>query len=255
MIKRSYLMRMLADLMRLSFISHEHRSWLESCLFGQTKEDIDMRKILILWAIMFMQPTFALSEEMAVFPSMPEYKNYGPSNLYHFVCLNAQTNSPTFSLKISLEANYCTSGTSWIVLDDIYRASLWKNEYTGDGMLLWCKTGPEDGDIGCNMVYYVNQINRTISVRSIPDIVKNFDFGIVGGLRGKIWGAYYLGSGKKGMKMAIKVGYGLGTNQIYEIGMKDFSGSLITIRQGDEFPIISETVPDYERAIKFGKRK
>ena len=197
----------------------------------------------------------AITTEMTSFPGVLEYTLEGNTNNYHLVCIadeNGKVEVP-FAVRILLETKdgRCLDRA---MINGVWRARLLLNSYTRvrDGFLLWCLHGQNEGDIGCNMLYYIADRNGEMGMQSAKDLLDKCDFGRVNGIDGKLWGAYYIGEyeDRDVMAVAVKVGYGMGTNQVFCVNMRDFSGAVTSIRKEYPYVIVSNEIPKYEREIK-----
>ena len=211
--------------------------------------------VLLLVTLCRVHFVCAITTEMTSFPGVLEYTLEGNTNNYHLVCIadeNGKVKVP-FAVKILLETKdgRCLDRAA---INGVWRARLLLNSYTRvrDGFLLWCLHGQNEGDIGCNMLYYVVERNGKIEIYSMKDLLGTCDFGQVNDVVGSLWGAYYIGenTNRNDFAIAIKVGYGLGTNQIFTVGMREFSGVITRMKKEYPYPLINENVPDYEREIK-----
>lgn len=212
-------------------------------------------KIFVLLLVTLCRAHFvcAITTQMTSFPGSLEFTVHGRTNNYHLVCITGEEEKVKipFAVRILLETKEglrldCNT------INCVRCVRLLTNSYTGDGFLLWCLHGPNEGDVGCNMLYYVVERNGKIEIYSMKDLLGTCDFGQVNDVVGSLWGAYYIGenTNRNDFAIAIKVGYGLGTNQIFTVGMREFSGVITRMKKEYPYPLINENVPDYEREIK-----
>ena len=209
-----------------------------------------MRKIVVF--IMTFASVISLEGKdivQNIFPGVEVFSFHIASNHYQLAFSKTKKRQPC-SVLITLDDGMLVSSSSQKTINNVIRARIIQNSYTGNGFILACQHGPELGDVGCNGVYYVNVTNNVAKVQSLCDMLKDCDFGTINGVRGRAWGAYYVGEGISDMAIAVKVGYGIGTNQLFTIGLREFTGDISRIKQDYPFPLITEHATFYEREVK-----
>ena len=129
------------------------------------------------YLLIFILPTLATMSSFSASPLFvfsagrtPEYRDYGPTNLYRFVASNF-TNE-LFDFAVNLDANYCTPGWSAWKDTELLLVELWKTALVPDGFIMCCRSkGADENGANC-MVYRVSTSHRKIEVTRLDQFIE-----------------------------------------------------------------------------------
>ena len=200
---------------------------------------IVMKVLALLFAVNIVCSLSGMTVRAASFPSTDSSVRIG-TNTLHFSC-SSPNSDDMFTLKIELRSDSDILDKK--ILGAMFHGVVIGNSIIDTGFLLECQLGPNKNDVGCYNVYSVTEVNGKLVLRPFTELIKDNDFGVEGGIAGVPWGAKYIAERCKDMSVAVKVGYGIGTNQLFTVGLKDCSGRLTRIHKEYEHLLIGEPSP------------